>query len=246
MRYLSLLCLLLLLLAGTVSAKEPITIYLAGDSTMAEKLPEKRPETGWGEALQKFFKDGEVRVDNRAANGRSTRTFIEEKRWQGIVEKLKAGDYVFIQFGHNDQPKQKASHTPPAEFRRNLVRFVTEVREKRATPVLLTPVARRRFDEQGNFYDTHYDYPDIVRAVAAEQKTPLIDMHRRSERVLRRYGPEGSKKLFLQLKPGEHTNYPQGVEDNTHFSPHGAEQMAVEVVEGIRALKLGLTKHLRQ
>lgn len=244
MRYLCVLF-LLFLLPGAAAGKEPLTIYLAGDSTMAEKLPAKRPETGWGEALQKFFKAGKVRVANHAANGRSTRTFIEEKRWQSLVEKLKPGDYVFIQFGHNDQPKEKASHTPPEDYRRNLVRFVNEVREKKATPVLLTPVMRRRFDEKGNFYDSHFDYPDIVRAVAAGNKVPLVDMHRRSEGVIKRYGAEGSKQLFLQLKPGEHPNYPKGVEDNTHFSPLGAEEMARLAVEGIRELKLGLAKHLK-
>src|SRR6185369_4148038 len=99
--------LLLLLISVNVEGKEPITVYLAGDSTMAQKLPEKRPETGWGEALQNFFKEDEVRIENHAQNGRSTRTFITEKRWQTIVDKLRKGDYVFIQFGHNDESKEK-------------------------------------------------------------------------------------------------------------------------------------------
>src|SRR2546426_6198413 len=117
MRYLGILF-LLFLPWGVGLSQEPITIYLAGDSTMAEKLPEKRPETGWGEALHKFFQANKVRIENHAKNGRSTRTFIEEKLWPGIVEKLKEGDYVFIQFGHNDQPKEKASYTPPEDYRR--------------------------------------------------------------------------------------------------------------------------------
>src|SRR5215210_4492294 len=112
---------ILFLLSGAASGKGHITIYLAGDSTMAQKLPEKRPETGWGEELQKFFKEGTVVVDNRAKNGRSTRTFIEEKLWQGIVEKLKKGDYVFIEFGHNDSSKEKTDrYTAPEDYRRNL------------------------------------------------------------------------------------------------------------------------------
>lgn len=245
MRYLSVLV-FLLLVTGSSLSQEPITIYLAGDSTMAEKLPEKRPETGWGEALPKFFQADKVRIENRAKNGRSTRTFIEEKLWQGIIAKLKEGDYVFIQFGHNDQPKEKASYTPPEDYRRNLVKFINETREKKAIPVLLTPVMRRRFDKDGKFYDTHGEYPDIVRAVAAENKVPLIDMHRQSERVLKQYGAEESKKLFLQLKPNENPNYPAGVEDNTHFSPLGAEIMAGLAVEGIRELKLGLADYLKK
>ena len=239
--------LLIMSLVASALAKEPITVYLAGDSTMAQKQPDKRPETGWGEALQKFFDERRVRVENHAQNGRSTRTFISENRWQAIIAKLKPGDYVLIQFGHNDESKEKTDrYTPPEDYRRNLVRFIKDVREKRATPVLLTPVMRRRFDRQGVFQDTHGEYPDIVRSVAAEQKVALIDMHRKSEKVLKGYGPEESRKLFLQLKPGENPNYPQGIEDNTHFSPLGAETMARLAVEGIREQKLGLAKFLKK
>jgi lysophospholipase L1-like esterase len=238
---------LLLLLCPFAFAKEPLTIFLAGDSTMAAKRPEKRPETGWGEFLQQHLDEGKVRVDNHAQNGRSTRTFIAEGRWQAILDKLRAGDYVFIQFGHNDSSKEKVDrYTPPEDYRANLVRFVGEVRARKATPILLTPVMRRRFDKDGRIQDSHGEYPDIVRRVAAEQKVALIDMHRKSERVLVRYGVEESKKLFLQLAAGAHTNYPQGVNDNTHFSPLGAEIMADLAVEGIRERKLGLSKFLKK
>ncbi|HEY0431634.1 MAG TPA: LamG-like jellyroll fold domain-containing protein, partial [Pyrinomonadaceae bacterium] len=206
---------------------------------------EKRPETGWGEALGAHFNPGKVRVENHAQNGRSTRTFIGEKRWQAIVDKLKKGDYVFIQFGHNDQSKEKVDrYTSPEDYRRNLIQFINDVRSKQATPVLLTPVMRRRFDKDGKFFDTHGEYPDIVRAVAAEQKVALLDMHRQSEIVIRQFGVEGSKKLFLQLAPGENPNYPKGIEDNTHFSPLGAEEMARLAVAAIREQKLGLAKYL--
>jgi lysophospholipase L1-like esterase len=238
---------LLLLCSAIAEGRKPVTIYLAGDSTMAQKLPEKRPETGWGEELQKFFKDGAVVVDNRAKNGRSTRTFIEEKLWQAIVDNLRKGDYVFIEFGHNDSSKEKTDrYTPPEDYRRNLIRFVNEARAKGAVPVLLTPVMRRRFDKEGTFQDSHGVYPDIVRAVAREYKVPLIDMHRKSEQVIKQYGVEESRKLFLQLKPGENSNYPKGVEDNTHFSPLGAKIMARLAVDGIREQKLGLAKYLKK
>jgi lysophospholipase L1-like esterase len=243
---LALTLLAVLLLAPAASAKEPVTVFLAGDSTMAPKQENKRPETGWGEQLQKRFDISKVRVDNHAANGRSTKTFISEGRWQALIDKVRAGDYVLIQFGHNDQPKEKASHTPPDDYRRNLERFVAEVRAKKATPVLLTPVMRRRFDRDGKFYDTHADYPDIVRGVAAEHKVALIDMHRMSERVLVKYGPEESRKLFLQLKAGESPNYPDGVEDNTHFSPLGADIMASLAADGFRGQQLGLAKFLKK
>jgi lysophospholipase L1-like esterase len=226
--------------------KEPVTIFLAGDSTMAPKLPEKRPETGWGEMLGQHFKDGKVRVENRAMNGRSSRTFISEGRWQKITDEAKKGDFVFIQFGHNDAAKDRVDrYTPPEDYKKNLIRFVEEVRAKGATPVLFTPVMRRRFDKDGKFYDTHGEYPGLVKTVAHEYKVALIDMHRLSEDVIIRYGVEGSKKLFLQLKPGENANYPNGVDDNTHFSPLGAEEMAKVVVLAIRESKLSLKKFLR-
>jgi lysophospholipase L1-like esterase len=105
---------------------------------------------------------------------------------------------------------------------------------------------RRRFDHEGRFQDTHGEYPDIVRAVAADEHVALIDMHRKSEKVLKEYGPDESRKLFLQLKAGENPNYPNGVEDNTHFSPLGADVMARLAVEGIREEKLGLAKFLNK
>lgn len=222
-----------------------ITVYLAGDSTMASKLPEKRPETGWGEALQEWFDPAVVTVDNRARNGRSTRTFIEEQRWQSIVDDLAAGDYVFIQFGHNDASENKVDrYTPPADYRANLQRFVTEVRAAGATPVLLTPVMRRRYDEHGSFYDTHGPYSGLVRQVAQQTDTALLDMHRDSGALLLELGPEASRDLFLILAPGESANYPDGLDDNTHFSPKGAVAMAAIAVREIRAAGLDLARYL--
>jgi lysophospholipase L1-like esterase len=247
MKFTSLAFLILFLNVFALAQKPPITVYLAGDSTMAEKKAEKRPETGWGEMLAQYFPAEKVRIENHAQNGRSTRTFISENRWQAIVDKLKKGDYVFIQFGHNDQSKEKVDrYTSPEDYRKNLIRFVTEVRAKKAFPVLLTPVMRRKFDAAGKFIDQHGEYPDIVRAVAREYKTPLIDMHRASEKVIVGYGVEESKKLFLQLAAGENPNYPNGVSDNTHFNPRGAEEMARLAVEGIRQQKIGLRKYLKK
>ena len=235
------------MLVLSVAATAQTTVYLAGDSTCAAKLAEKRPETGWGEMLQQYFAPEKVRIENHAQNGRSTKTFISEGRWQAIIDKLKKGDFVFVQFGHNDESKEKGErYTPPDAFRANLLRFISDVRAKKANIVLLTPVMRRRFDSDGKFVDTHGEYPDIVRGVARDKKVPLIDMHRTSEAVITKYGVEGSRQLFLQLKPGENVNYPKGIEDNTHFVPKGAEEMAKLVVAGIRGNKLKLTKYLKQ
>ncbi len=133
--------LLLWPLCAVASGTASVTIYLAGDSTMAEKLEERRPETGWGEKLPKFF-DAGVSVENHARDGLSTRTFIEAGRWKSLIDKVRPGDYVFIQFGHNDGRQAKDSYTPPDDFRRNLAGFVADVRARQATPVLLTPVMR--------------------------------------------------------------------------------------------------------
>ena len=228
--------------------KSPVKVYLAGDSTMARKQADKRPETGWGEMLQQYFDEKKVVVDNRALNGRSTKSYIDEKHWQEIIDNLKRGDYVFIEFGHNDEKSDKPAVYAAAntDYRNNLIKFVIETRAKKAFPVLLTPVMRRKFDEQGNFVDTHGDYPDAVRKVAAELKVPLIDLHRESEKLLKNLGAENSRKLFLQLKPNENPNYPNGIEDNTHFNPTGAEAMAKIAVKRIRAQKIGLRKYLKK
>jgi len=239
---------ILILLSGVFSfaQKSPIVVYLAGDSTMAEKTADKRPETGWGEYLQIHFDKTKVKIENHAQNGRSTKSFIDENRWQKIVDVLKKGDYVFIEFGHNDEKLDKPNVGAAAntDYRNNLMRFVKDVRAKKANPVLLTPVMRRRFNEKGEFYDTHGEYPDAVRKVAAELKVPLIDMHRKSETVIKNLGVEDSKKLFLILKPKEHPNYPNGSDDNTHFSAFGAEQMARQAVIGIRETKIKLANFL--
>ena len=235
------------LIAATPQGNSPIAIYLAGDSTMAPKLAEKRPETGWGEMLQDFFDSSRVRVHNHARNGRSTRTFVSEGRWKAIVDSLHAGDYVFIQFGHNDASKDKTDrYTPPSDYRANLLRFIDETRGKGATPVLMTPVMRRRFDNEGKVRDSHGEYPDIVRSVAAERGVPMIDMHQKTTALLSLFGEAASSALFLQLPPGENPNYPMGIQDNTHFSPFGARIVASLVLEGLREAKLGISGHIRK
>ncbi len=234
----------LTILSGFLCEKKPITLYMIGDSTMANKPLEDNPERGWGMMLQDFF-DSTVTVENHAMNGRSTRSFLYENRWQPIVEKLKKGDYVIIQFGHNDGSKEKKErYTTPGEYKTNLIRYVNETRSCKARPVLCTPIMRRRFDENGVFYDTHGVYPDVVRHVADSLKVPLVDMHRKSEKLIRELGPEGSKKIFLFVEPGVYVLLPNGKEDNTHFSEWGAREMARLFVEGIEEQQLSLAKRL--
>ena len=234
-----------MLAIGPLATDRPITIWIAGDSTAAQKAADKRPETGWGEMLGQYFRPSEVRVANRALNGRSSRSFIAEGKWRSIVDSLAPGDYVFIQFGHNDESPDKGDrYSPPDDFKHNLATMVNEVRAKGGLPILFTPVQRRKFDARGQLEDTHGAYPSYTRAVASELRVPLIDMQASSGAIIASYGPDSSTKLFLQLAKGENPNYPEGVHDNTHFRPLGAELMARAAVEGMRALGLDLVSHM--
>lgn len=233
--------LLSLLLSATVPERNKITVYLIGDSTMASKPVSAFPETGWGMPFAVMF-DSSVVVDNRAKNGRSTRTFLSENLWQPVADNLKPGDYVFIQFGHNDESKEKADrYTSPEEYKKNLARFVTETRAKHAHAVLLTPVTRRRFKD-GLIQETHSEYSTLVLETARELSVPVIDLDTRSRELLQHLGEEQSRLLFLQLEPGEHPNYPDGKDDNTHFNELGARKIAQLVLQEIKNLNLELVR----
>jgi lysophospholipase L1-like esterase len=234
---------LLFVLSTTGTSKEKITVYLIGDSTIANKAVTAYPETGWGMPFQFMF-DSTVVVDNRAKNGRSTRTFISENLWQPIADKLQPGDYVLIQFGHNDESKEKADrYTSPQEYKTNLVKFIRETQLRKANPILVTPVTRRRFKEE-KIQETHAEYSPLVLEVAKEQKVPVIDLDKLSRNLLQEFGEENSKLLFLQLQPGEHPNYPDGKDDNTHFNELGARKMAQIVLKEIRNLDLELASRM--
>lgn len=223
------------------------TIYGIGDSTMANKIqPDKNPERGWGQMLPLFFNDA-ITIDNRAVNGRSTKSFIEEKRWDTIYKLLKPGDYVFIQFGHNDQKvKDSTRYTNPhTTYRHNLIRFVNEAREKGAIPILFSSIARRNFNEQGVLIGTHGDYPLETRLVAQEYKVAFIDMEYYSELLEQSYGPEKSKKLHLHYKAGEIPFYKEDKADDTHLSLEGATVIANIAIKELEKTKLDLVKYIK-
>ena len=235
--------LILFLLAFTLPPKKT-KVWLIGDSTMANKEVRAYPETGWGMPFTYFF-DSTVQVRNMAVNGRSTKSFIEENRWQQVMDNLHQGDYVFIQFGHNDEVKEKVGrYTTPEEFSANLEHFVKETRSKKAIPVLITPVARRKFDSAGNIVNTHEVYAQLVKNVATKQQVPLIDLNEKSMALLQQLGPENSTFLFNHLTPGEHPNYPNGREDDTHFDELGAREMAEIVLQEIKNLQLPLADRI--
>ncbi|TKC58508.1 rhamnogalacturonan acetylesterase [Pedobacter hiemivivus] len=230
---------LFVLCSFTVFQDRPITIYLVGDSTMANKTSTEWPETGWGMPFKYFFNKS-ITVDNRAVNGRSTKTFIAENRWQEVLDVLKPGDYVFIEFGHNDEAVGIPRSTSPEAYRVNLEKMVRETRAKSALPILLTPVSRRRFTHDGKIDDTHILYSPIVKEVAANTHTPLIDMDKKSAALLEELGPENAKFLFNYIKPGINPNYPAGRSDDTHFNETGARRMAELVLAEIKNIDAAL------
>jgi lysophospholipase L1-like esterase len=220
-------------MAFAFPVKKKIKILMAGDSTMAVKQPRAFPETGWGMPFV-YFWDSSITVIDKAKNGASTKTFIADGLWESIMQNAEAGDYIFIQFGHNDEVPTKRSFTTENEFRSNLIKFISDSRSKNAIPVLLTPVARRKFDSTGQIEGTHEAYSQLVRNVAAEEKVILIDLDKKSQALYQQLGMEKSQLLFLHLQKGEHPNYPHGKEDNTHFSELGARLIAQLVLYGIK------------
>ncbi len=244
-----LLLLLALSLAGGVQAAEtprnPPRIFLIGDSTMANK-PLELPERGWGMALPALLQEG-VKVENHAVNGRSTKSFIDEERWDQVRAALEPGDWLIIQFGHNDEKQEDPRRyaDPATTYRDNLRRFVREARARGATPLLATPVCRRKFDAAGTLVDTHGAYPDAVRAVAMAERVPLLDLERATAAWLQAAGPEASKAFFMWIAPGAHPKLLEGKQDDTHFVAAGAEHVARLAVEEIRRLHLPLVDWLK-
>ena len=201
----------------TTTQTAQVTVFMIGDSTMANKpgTAAENPERGWGQNFGQFFLKG-VKVDNHARNGASTKSFRDAGLWAPVEEAMKDGDFVIIQFGHNDEKTDAARHTDPATtFKEALARFVAETRAKGAHPILGTPIARRVFDKDGNLTDTHGEYTSATRQIARELQVTLLDMNKASDALLRELGPAASLRLFLHFKPGVFTMYPEGRNDNT-------------------------------
>lgn len=203
------------------------TIHLAGDSTMSVQLSSKRPGTGWGEPFASMV-CSDVRVVNHAKNGRSTKSFLSEGLWGDLLSQLKTDDIVLMQFGHNDQ---KASNpelyaNPWQLYKDNVERFVLDVQQHGAEPVLLTPIVRRVFDAQGALLKTHGDYPDVIRSLAAQLRVKLVDLNTLTYQLVSSLGPDMSKSLYLHLAAGVNDSYIEGIQDDTHLNSKGAITVA--------------------
>ncbi len=218
------------------------TVFLAGNSTVTDQA--KEPWAAWGQMIPRFFMPG-VAVANYAESGEALKSFVAEKRLLKIMNLIRPGDYLFIEFGHNDQKPASAAFVEPfTGYKELLQQYIHETREKGAFPVLLTPVHRRNFDAYGRIVNTHGDYPEAVRQVAREENVPLIDLNAMSATLYEALGPEGSKKLFVHYPAASFPGQETELKDDSHHSVYGAYELAKCVAEGIKAAVPELAVHL--
>ncbi len=260
-----------LLVLTAATQQKVTTIFVIGDSTAAKKdLSKGSPERGWGMALQCYFDEAFIKVDNHAVNGRSSKSFIDEGRWQKVLEKIKPGDYVIIQFGHNDEKPQANRHTEPGStFDANLSKFVNETRAKGGIPILMNPVVRRNFakkevkndddealrnttfkdgahiQEGDVLKDTHGLYAVAPKNVADSLHVFFVDATKITHDLEQSLGVEGSKKLHMWYKPGEHPAIPDGKQDNTHYNIYGAHEVAKLLADALCQEIPLFTKYLK-
>lgn len=239
---------LLLILFSGFAPEKKITIFTIGDSTCANKpLENQNLERGWGQALQSYFDARYVVIDNHALNGRSSLSFRNEGKWQPVYDKIKKGDYVFIQFGHNDEKADSSRHTEPGStYNDQLIRYISETREKGGIPVILTSIVRRKFDANGQLEETHGKYIQAARDVAAETRVVLIDHNSSSKKLVQDLGPVDSKALFMWVEKGTNPAIPAGREDDTHLRAKGARAMAKLIVDEIENKIPALSKFVHK
>lgn len=218
------------------------TVFLCGDSTVVDQ--DNEPWASWGQMFPWFF-DTQVAVANYGESGERTDTFLAAGRLDKILTQLKPGDYVFVEFGHNDQ---KINSRPGGGayyyFATNLKTFIDLIREAGGIPVLVTPTHRRNFDAEGKIIETHLDYPEAMHWVAEREKVSLIDLHAMSAMFYEALGPEDSKKAFVHYPAGAYPSIVNDTQDNTHFNPYGAFELAKCVVAALKVSGLPLSKHI--
>jgi len=217
-----------------------------GDSTMCLYDDSRFPQQGWGMPFVHFFNDT-VEIKNYARGGRSTKSFVDENRWQPIVDSLQAGDYVLIQFGHNDAANSKNHpnrYTSPAAYKKYMAKYISDTKAKIANPVLISPVTRWEFDAEGKAMESHEPYLKALIDVSKEYRVPMIDLDTKSRKLLDKMGQECSRHLYMYFEKGEFFKFPDGYPDNTHFTEFGARKMAEIVINEILAQDLKLTQYL--
>lgn len=220
---------------------DAVTVYIAGDSTVTDQS--KEPYAAWGQMLPRFFQAG-VAIANHAESGESLKEFIGEKRLQKIMETIQPGDYLFVQFTHNDQ-KPGPNHVDAfTDYKSYLRLYINEARLRGAIPVLVTSMLRRNFGDDGKIVNTLEDFPDAMRQTAKEENVSLIDLNLMSKTFYEAMGPEQSVRAFVHYPAGTYPGQTAELKDDTHFNAYGAYELAKSVVEGIKANKLGIAKYL--
>jgi lysophospholipase L1-like esterase len=222
-------------------AKDAITVFIAGDSTVTDQRHE--PYAGWGQMLPRFFQQG-VAVSNQAESGLALSSFEHQKRLEKILSMMKKGDYFFIQFGHNDQKDKRPGAGPFTTFKTKLKTFVEAARGKGGIPVLVTSMERRRFDDNGKQSATLTDYAEAVRQVGVEDKVPVIDLNAMSLKLYAALGPANSTKAFVHYAANTFPGQDKPLKDDTHHNAYGAYELARCIVEGIKANVPALAPHL--
>lgn len=216
-------------------------LFLLGDSTCAIKEEKARPETGWGECFSQYLAAGWT-LRNLAKNGRSTESVLLEGIFSDCAHEAGPGDYVIIQFGHNESKPEVHRHTEPyGKYQDNLRYMISRLEKKGAEVVLISSIARRNFID-GKMVDTHGDYPAAMKKVAEEKHLIFIEMSERTRSLLEAMGEEKSRELFMNFDAGLYENYPEGKGDNTHLRPAGAAFIASLIAEECRKVGLPFVK----
>ena len=217
------------------------TLFLAGDSTVTDQDVE--PWASWGQMIPQFFNTNVV-ITNYACSGLALSSFKSSNRLEKIKSQIKAGDYLFIEFGHNDEKIKGPENTAWKSYSDLLVEYIQVAKDKGAYPVLVTPTQRRSFNTDGSLHETHGDFPDAMRAVAKKMNVPLIDITQKTTVLYEAWGDDASRKAFVQYPANTFPGQTKALEDNTHFNSFGANEIALCVIEGIRELDLPLQKNI--
>jgi len=222
--------------------EDAVTVFLCGNSTVVDQ--DNEPWCGWGQMIPRFF-DDKVCIANYAESGEAANSFASAGRLKKIMTKIKPGDYVFVEFGHNDQKQKGQNDGPWASYTINMRRYITETRAKGGIPVLVTSMHRRSFDSEGKVNNTLGEYPEAVRKLASDEKVALIDLNAMSKILYEAWGPEESVKAFVHYPANTFPNQPKALADNTHFNSYGGYELAKCILEGIKIAVPELAKHIR-
>lgn len=217
------------------------TVYLAGNSTVTDQ--DHEPWASWGQMITRYF-DTNIAVANYAESGVSLQSFKNAGRLDKILSLIQPGDYLFIEFGHNDQKQKGEGIGPWLSFTALLHEYVTKAREKQAIPVLVTPAQRRSFNSEGKIIDTHGEYPDAMRKAAQELDVPLIDLHQMTRTLYESWGVVASKNAFVHYPANTFPGQNKPLEDNTHFNAFGAHEIALCILQGLIDHQIDISKHI--